>query len=102
MITKYQLKIHSANKTALVLYLKSLKSFLKKLNILYSIIHLPIKRKRLTLLKSPHVNKSAREQFEIKTYKTIITFSNFPNSTKLIKFLTINNPKIIVLSIKNL
>jgi ribosomal protein S10 len=102
MITKYQLKIHSANKTASILYLKSLENFLKKLNILYSIIHLPIKRKRLTLLKSPHVNKSAREQFEIKTYKTIITFSNFPNSAKLIKFLTTNKPKIIVLSIKNL
>jgi len=102
MIIKYQLKINSVNKTALSLYLKSLESFLKKLNIFYSISHLPTKKKRLTLLKSPHVNKSAREQFEIKTYKTIITLLNLSNSTKLIKLLTINKPKIVVLSVKNL
>ena len=102
MIIKYQLKINSVNKTALSLYLKSLEAFLKKLNIFYSIIHLPIKKKRLTLLKSPHVNKSAREQFEIKTYKTIITLLNLSSSTKLIKLLTINKPKIVVLSVKNL
>ena len=102
MITKYQLKIHSVNKTALTIYLKSLEQFLKKLNIFYSIVHLPSKKKHLTLLKSPHVNKSAREQFEIKTYKTLITFVNLPNSTKLVQFLTLNKPKIIVLSIKNL
>lgn len=102
MITKYQLKIQSVNKKALTLYLTSLQIFLKKLNIFYRFIHLPIKKKRITLLKSPHVNKSAREQFEIKTYKTIIVFSNLPTNSKIIKLLTLNKPKIIVLSIKNI
>lgn len=102
MITKYQLKIQSVNKKALTVYLTSLQIFLKKLNIFYRFIHLPIKKKRITLLKSPHVNKSAREQFEIKTYKTIIVFSNLPTNSKIIKLLTLNKPKIIVLSIKNL
>jgi len=102
MITKYQLKIQSVNKKALTLYLTSLQTFLKKLNVIYSFVNLPIKKKRITLLKSPHVNKSAREQFEIKNYKTIITFFNLPNSAKIVKLLTINKPKIIVLSIKNL
>jgi len=102
MITKYQLKIQSVNKKALTLYLLSLQIFLKKLNVSYTSFHLPIKRKRITLLKSPHVNKSAREQFEIKNYKSIITFSNAPNSTKIVKLLTLNKPKIIVLSLKNL
>lgn len=101
MITKYQLKIQSVNKHTLMLYLTSLQIFLKKLNINYSFVHLPIKKKRITLLKSPHVNKSAREQFEIKNYKTIITFFNLSNITTIIKLLTINKPKLIVLSIKN-
>jgi ribosomal protein S10 len=102
MITKYQLKIQSVNKKALTLYLTSLQTFLKKVNLLYSFVHLPVRKKRITLLKSPHVNKSAREQFEIKNYKTIITFFNLPNSAKIVKLLTINKPKVIVLSIKNL
>ena len=38
------------------------------MGIKFSIFFLPIKRKRITLLKSPHVNKTAREQFEIKHY----------------------------------
>jgi ribosomal protein S10 len=38
-----------------------------------SIIKLPIKIKKFTLLRSPHVNKKAREQFEIRTYKRLIT-----------------------------
>jgi len=102
MITTYQLKIHSVNKKALTVYLLSLQTFLKKLNVSYTFFHLPIRKKRITLLKSPHVNKSAREQFEIKNYKSIITFSNLPKSTQVLKLLTLNKPKIIVLSLKNL
>mgnify|MGYP000857549187 FL=1 len=102
MITKYQLKIQSVNKMALTVYLLSLQAFLKKLNVFYSVINLPVRKKRITLLKSPHVNKSAREQFEVKTYKTVLTLSNLSYSAKIIKLLTINKPKTIVLSIKNL
>lgn len=102
MITNYQLKIQSVNRKALTLYLLSLQTFLKKLNVSYTFFNLPIRKKRITLLKSPHVNKSAREQFELKNYKSIITFSNLPKSTKILTLLTLNKPKIIVLSIKNL
>jgi small subunit ribosomal protein S10 len=35
---------------------------------------LPKKTKRLTILKSPHVNKKARDQYEINTYSVIITW----------------------------
>ena len=33
-------------------------------------INLPTKIKKYTVLKSPHVNKKARDQFEIRTYKS--------------------------------
>ena len=58
-------------------YITFLLSILKKLNIKYKYIQLPLSRKRLTLIKSPHVNKKAREQFELQIFKkTIIIYSN--------------------------
>jgi small subunit ribosomal protein S10 len=35
-------------------------------------IPLPTRRRRYCVLRSPHVNKDAREQFEIRTHKKII------------------------------
>ena len=62
---------------------------------------LPIKKKRITLLKSPHVNKTAREQFEIKTYKVVIQLLN-GEKFKILKLLSLNKPKTVVITIKNI
>ena len=35
-------------------------------------IPLPVRKERYTILISPHVNKDARDQYEIKTYKRLI------------------------------
>ena len=35
-------------------------------------IPLPIKRHKICVLKSPHVNKKSREQFQIKTHKRLL------------------------------
>ncbi len=35
-------------------------------------IPLPTKRERFTLLVSPHVNKDARDQYEIRTHKRLM------------------------------
>jgi small subunit ribosomal protein S10 len=35
-------------------------------------VPLPTKERRFTVLKSPHVDKESREQFEIKTHKRIL------------------------------
>ncbi len=40
------------------------------------IVWLPKKKSRITLLKSPHVNKRAKEHFEMNTYKAKLTFSS--------------------------
>ena len=40
---------------------------------------LPKKKKRITLLNSPHVHKKAREQFELSTYKTLLDISGNSN-----------------------
>lgn len=35
-------------------------------------VPLPVKHERYTLLKSPHVNKDARDQYEIRTHKRLM------------------------------
>ena len=35
-------------------------------------IYLPTKRQLFTVLKSPHVNKTARDQFQLKIYKRLL------------------------------
>lgn len=45
-------------------------------------IPLPTKRKIFTVIKSPHVNKKAREQFELSTYKRLLDI--FSSSSKTI------------------
>lgn len=35
-------------------------------------IPLPTRRERFTVLTSPHVNKSARDQYEVRTHKRLI------------------------------
>jgi len=39
-------------------------------------VPLPTKRRIFCVLRSPHVNKDAREHFEIKTYKRLIDIQN--------------------------
>jgi small subunit ribosomal protein S10 len=49
----------------------TLTNFLKD-EISISILRLPTCTKRFTLLKSPHVNKTAREQFETRIYNCLL------------------------------
>ena len=59
------------------------------------------KKKRITLLKSPHVHKKAREQFEMSKFSFISNFS-IPKSktTEFFYFLKLNTPKNIDLKFK--
>lgn len=44
-------------------------------------IPLPVRRERYTLLISPHKNKDARDQYEIRTYKRILEIISPTNKT---------------------
>lgn len=76
---KYSLKVSSPNE-------KSLKTFLvfffKHLKIQFHTNQIQVpsqnKQKRVTLLKSPHVNKTAQEHFEVKMFsKHLIVNSHY-------------------------
>jgi ribosomal protein S10 len=71
----YKLKLLSRN-------LKSLKSLLILLNSHFKVtnkknLNNPKTKKILTILKSPHVTKSAQEQFESRYYCNILGFTKF-------------------------
>ena len=44
-------------------------------------IPLPIKHKRFTVLTSPHVNKDARDQYELRTHKRLMDIVNPTDKT---------------------
>ena len=44
-------------------------------------IPLPTRKNRYTILRSPHVDKKSREQFEIRAHKRIIDIHNSNNKT---------------------
>lgn len=97
-MTQIKFEIKSLNKETLFHY----KNFLVKIfninNIKISYFFLPKKIKRLTLLKSTHVYKKARDQFELRQYKLILIvyLTNF----KLLKYLMLNKPKLIKFKLK--
>jgi len=44
-------------------------------------IPLPTKKKIFTVLKAPHVNKTAREQFQLSTYKRLLDIYSSSSKT---------------------
>ena len=82
---------------------KHYNAFLEKkfslLKINYSKVTLPIRTKHLTLLKSPHVNKKAREQFILTKYKTVFLLKAIQH-LDFLPLLLLNKPKSIKIRLK--
>ena len=53
-------------------FLKSNIQILQQIIPNLKIVRLPTKIKKWTVIRSPHVHKKSREQFEIRTYSTIL------------------------------
>ena len=64
-------------------------------------IPLPTKIERYTVLSSPHVDKKAREQFEIRTHKRIIDITE-PTSKTIDELRTLNMPAGVDIRVKAL
>ena len=99
MTQSLQIKLNSINQPTLKFYLKFLMNIFQKFHLNYTCINLPTTTKRITLLKSPHVYKKAREQFELHTYKAVLTLL-YPKNSQLIKVLILNKPKNLKLKLK--
>jgi small subunit ribosomal protein S10 len=62
-------------------------------------IPLPTEKQITTLLRSPHVNKDSREQFEIRTHKRLIDVLD-PSSTTIDSLMNIDLPAGVDIEIK--
>ena len=98
---KFQIKLKSVNQKSLLFYKIFILNILKKLNIKYTSTFLPTQIKRVTFLKSPHINKTAREQFQIKTFNLLLKLVSTININD-IKVLLLNKPKTIKILFKKL
>ena len=94
-----QIRINSFKLNNLEIYVKFFEKLLKISKTCYSKISVPKKTKRITILKSPHVFKKAREQFELKIHTKVIIVENLEN-LNFLKNLLINKPKFININIK--
>jgi small subunit ribosomal protein S10 len=64
-------------------------------------IPLPTKVERITVLRSPHVDKKSREQFEIRTHKRLIDITE-PTSKTIDELRNLNMPAGIDIRVKAL
>ncbi len=62
-------------------------------------IPLPTRIERFTVLRSPHVNKKSREQFEIRTHKRLIYISE-PTGQTVDSLSSLNMPAGVDIRIK--
>ena len=50
-------------------------------------VHLPMHIKKITVNRSPHIDKKSREQFEIRTYTRVLTINTINTENSLISFI---------------
>lgn len=62
-------------------------------------IPLPTRRERYTVLRSPHIDRKSREQFEMRTHKRLIDILN-PNSKTIDALKTLTLPAGVDIKIK--
>ncbi len=93
-----RIKIRSLDQESILLYKKFISQIISKLNFVFTTSNMPNKKKRVTLLKSPHVNKKAREQFQITSYKTSFEIRD-ALSIGVLKYIVLNKPKTVKVSL---
>ncbi len=97
-----QIIIKSSCNYTLKAYVSYLDLLFKRLNLNVSVFYLPSSERKLTLLKSPHVYKKAKEQFKVATYKVVISVDLTNKvSVNQIGYLLINKPKAVFIKIKS-
>lgn len=95
---KIQLELSSLDKTIIKSYSHFLTKYLNTEQIKFSFISMPVKTKKLTLQRSPHVYKKAREQFQLSTHKTIVLIEQVHSA--LLKHLLLAKPTSLNLVLK--
>ena len=96
-----KLVFKSYDKEGLDAYIKNIFLILRKKSlyeIKSSIVNLPNKEEDITLLKSPHVYKKAKDHYWTKQFTTLLVIPSFSITT--VQYIFSNLPKSIELSLK--
>jgi len=83
----YYLTIISKNKSSVKNFFIFFDRALNNFNVVKKYLKKPNKKKFFTILKSPHVNKAAQEQFETKLFLSQINIHYSPKSLQFLVFL---------------
>lgn len=97
----YYLKIYSSNNKQLDVFILFVKKLLSHTQTQFRFIKLPTKKKRLNLLRSPHVYKKSQEHFEINTFKGCFII-NQKYKPQLLSILSINKSELIKIKISTI
>lgn len=89
-MTKYSLTLHSKNKQSLNEFLKY-NSKAQNSQTIHNLLKNKKSKKKISILKSPHVNKTAQEQFEYTNYSVKISFYSWEIKKHLILLKKIKN-----------
>lgn len=81
---KIYLRYQSFDPKLVELWIENIKNLSKNV-FSFSSIRLPLKKKRLTVLKSPHVNKKSRDQLELRLYNGLIVLKGFAFNPSLLE-----------------
>jgi|SaaInlStandDraft_7_1057024.scaffolds.fasta_scaffold00215_32 small subunit ribosomal protein S10 len=75
----------SYNTEVLNNHIKQLVKHLSKLNLNPKVSSMPTKINKFTVLRSPHIDKKARDQFELRTHSKLLVFKKlaFKNMKRL-------------------
>jgi len=92
----YKLKLYSFYKIYLNRFLKNLITYFSKITF-FKLIKLPTKNKKFTVLRSPHINKKSKEQFQLKIYHLFLNIAlkknNFFKLQNTLKFLNLGKQR---------
>lgn len=94
------IKFWSSCPKSLSRYISLIEKTFQEFEIVYSRVNLPKRKQRVTLLKSPHVNKKAKEQFEIRIYKVVFFIRRQQFNSSIITQGLLNRPLNVDMSVK--
>lgn len=83
MTIKSKIKFKGFNNYELLKKTGSLQKIAESKGLDAKISNLPTKRKKVTVLKSPHVHKKARDQFELTIYTQVLLVNGEKTLLKL-------------------
>ncbi len=67
---------------------------------LHSVIPLPSSKKRFTLLRSPHIDKKSREQFQLQTHKAQVEAAPCSRDKACLLLLLLKNSEMVGVEVK--